>query len=104
MITTSEIFDEIPKIYVSQTSQFDGDLIWLSEEKINFEYSNDIYFFADAVGNQKTEYSIINATELEGIIQGMRPYGEKGANIEFELAKFTNSSPCSNFIESGFSE
>ena len=67
LITTSEIFDEVPKIYVSQTSQFDGDLIWLSEEKINFEYNNDIYFFADTEGNQKTEYSIINATELEAI-------------------------------------
>ena len=42
---------------------------------------------------EKALYKIyqINATELEGIIQGMRPYAEKGANIEFELAKFTTN-------------
>ena len=42
---------------------------------------------------EKALYQIykINATELEGIIQGMRPYAEKGANIEFELAKFTTN-------------
>ena len=50
LVTTSELFDEVPKIYVSQTSQFSGDLVWLSEEKINFEYNNDIYFFADTDG------------------------------------------------------
>ena len=59
LITTSELFGEVPKIYVSQTSQFSGDLVWLSEEKINFEYNNDIYFFADTDGNQKTEYSLL---------------------------------------------
>ena len=53
LITTSELFGEVPKIYVSQTSQFSGDLVWLSEEKINFEYNNDIYFFADTDGSQK---------------------------------------------------
>ncbi len=67
LITTSELFDEVPKIYVSQTSQFSGDLVWLSEEKINFEYNNDIYFFADTDGSQKTEYSLVNATEPEVI-------------------------------------
>ena len=42
---------------------------------------------------EKALYKIyqINATELEGIIQATRPYGEKGANIEFELAKFTTN-------------
>ena len=67
LITTSELFEEVPKIYVSQKSQFSGDLVWLSEEKITFEYNNDIYFFADTNGSQKTEHSLINATGPEVI-------------------------------------
>jgi len=90
LITTSEIFYEVPKIYISETSQFNGNLIWLSEEKINFEYNNDLYFFADTSGNQKTEFSIIDATDLEAVT----------ATYLYKVKKSTSTKINSSWTES----
>ena len=45
-ITISELFEDVERISVIESSQYSGNLIWLSEKPIDFTYGENIIYFS----------------------------------------------------------
>jgi hypothetical protein len=55
LLTINEYFDDIKRVSLKTGAKPTGDLIWLSEGPIDFEYINNVYYFCDDIKNQKFE-------------------------------------------------
>ena len=56
-ITISELFEDVERISVIESSQYSGNLIWLSEKPIDFTYGENIIYFSNENSVQKFEKS-----------------------------------------------
>ena len=47
-ITVSELFTNIKRLFLNKGVQLVGELLWLSENPVNFQYADNIYYFSDS--------------------------------------------------------
>ena len=63
-ITISEYFGDIKRLSLKTGAKPTGDLVWLSEGLINFEYIDNIFYFCNEIKKQKFESSLFSKENL----------------------------------------
>ena len=104
-ITISELFEDVERISVIESSQYSGNLIWLSEKPIDFTYGENIIYFSNENSVQKFEKSYYgqNLDKFKFItyLTQRNKSKNKIINVSWtEEAKFSESKSISKHLES----
>ena len=100
-VTISEFFENTKRLSLNKGVQLIGDLVWLSENPIEFEYEQNIYYFSDSKSNHKFEKTFLlrNSEELNSITYLTKKNKSTCLIVNgcwTEEAKFSNSKSISN--------
>ena len=105
LITISEYFDDIKRVSLKTGAKPTGDLIWLSEGRVDFEYINNIYYFCNDVKDQKFESDLFLKENFK--FKSMTYLAKKNKNKVVivngswtEEAKFSDNKTVSNNLSS----
>ena len=104
-ITISELFEDVERISVIESSQYSGNLIWLSEKPIDFTYGENIIYFSNENSVQKFEKSYYgqNLDKFKFItyLTQRNKSKNKIINVSWtEEAKFSESKSISKHLDS----
>ena len=104
-ITISEYFGSIKRISLKTGAKPTGDLVWLSEGLIDFEYVNNIFYFCNEMKKQKFESSLFLRENLK--FKSITYLAKKNKNKVVivngcwtEEAKFSDNKTVSNNLSS----
>ena len=105
LITISEYFNDIKRISLKTGAKPIGDLIWLSENLINFEYADNIFYFCNEMKKQKVESSLFSKENLrfKSITYLAKKNKDKVLIVNgcwTEEAKFSDNKTVSNNLSS----
>ena len=100
-ITISECFNDIKRHSLKTGAKPIGDLVWLSESLIDFEYVNNIFYFCNEIKNQKFESALFSRenSNFKSITYLARKNKNKVVIVNgcwTEEAKFSDSKTISN--------
>jgi hypothetical protein len=104
-ITVSELFTNIKRLFLNKGVQLVGELLWLSENPVNFQYADNIYYFSDSKGEHKFEKNFLlkGSEELKSITYLTKKNKNKRLVVNgcwTEEAKFSKSKTISNNLSS----
>ena len=104
-ITISEHFEEVERISIVESSQYSGNLIWLSEKPIDFIYGDNIFYFSNENSVQKYEKSYygqnLDEFKLITYLTQRNKSDNKIINVSWtEEAKFSENKSISKHLES----
>ena len=104
-INISELFEDVERISVIESSQYSGNLIWLSEKPIDFTYGENIFYFSNENSVQKFEKSYYgkNLDKFKFItyLTQRNKSKNKIINVSWtEEAKFSESKSISKHLDS----
>ena len=104
-ITISEYFSSIKRISLKTGAKPTGDLVWLSESLIDFEYVDNIFYFCNEIKEQKFESSLFSRENLK--FKSITYFARKNKNKVVivngcwtEEAKFSDNKTISNNLAS----
>jgi hypothetical protein len=104
-ITISEYFSSIKRISLKTGAKPTGDLVWLSESLIDFEYVDNIFYFCNEIKEQKFESSLFLRENLK--FKSITYFARKNKNKVVivngcwtEEAKFSDNKTISNNLAS----
>lgn len=104
-ITISEYFGDIKRLSLKTGAKPTGDLVWLSEGLINFEYIDNIFYFCNEIKKQKFESSLFSKENLR--FKSITYLAKKNKNKVVivngcwtEEAKFSDNKTVSNNLSS----
>ena len=68
-VTISELFTNIKRLFLNKGVQLVGELLWLSENPVNFQYADNIYYFSNSESEHKFEKNFLlkGSEELKSI-------------------------------------
>ena len=104
-VTISELFTNTRRLLLKKGVQLVGELLWLSENPVNFEYEDNIYYFSDGKSKHKFEESFLlkNPEELRSITYLTKRNKNKYMVVNgcwTEEAKFSKGRTISNNLSS----
>ena len=104
-VTISEFFTNTNRLSLNKGVQLIGDLIWLSENSIDFEYEENIYYFSNSKSKHKFEknFLIKNSKEIMSITYLTKKNKSKSLIVNgcwTEEAKFSKNKTITNNLSS----
>ena len=104
-VTISELFTNTRRLLLKKGVQLVGELLWRSENPVNFEYEDNIYYFSDGKSKHKFEESFLlkNPEELRSITYLTKRNKNKYMVVNgcwTEEAKFSKGRTISNNLSS----